>query len=80
MIDGQPAPLVMDAVIGNVVALIAQSKMGLADDDPLLTELVEKTEQIISSPTSELDRLEQAFTLLAQHVRRLAQSQSANPA
>lgn len=67
LIDGQPSQQVMDAVIGNVVTLVAQSRMGLADDDPLLTDLVDKTEQIAASGTSELDRLEQAFTLLAQH-------------
>jgi hypothetical protein len=68
LIDGQPAQPVMDAVISNVVTLIAQSRMGLADDDPLLNELLDATARIVTSGTGELDRLEQAFTLLAQHV------------
>lgn len=68
LIDGQPADEVIAAVVGNIVTLICSAQMGLADDDPLLAELVAATEQILAEGGSELDRLERAFTLLAQHV------------
>lgn len=68
LIDGQPADQVIPAVVRNVIALICSARMGLDDDDPLLTQVTAATELILSEGGSELEQLEKAFTLLARHV------------
>ena len=76
LIDGQPATEVIPAVVGNVVPLVAAARMGLADDDPLLASLQTRIAAILTEPGSgsgsgsgsDLDRLEAAFTLMAQHI------------
>lgn len=67
-IDGQPASDVMSAVVGHVVPLIAQARLGLALDGPLLATLQEEVAAILASSDGELGKLERAFTLLAGHV------------
>ena len=68
LIDGQPAAELIEAVVGNVVPLVAQARMGLEDGDLLLTELLAKTREIASGAWSELEKLERAFTLMAEHI------------
>ncbi|MCW2600470.1 MAG: uncharacterized protein JWM02_2299 [Frankiales bacterium] len=68
LIDGQPAGEVIAAVVRNVVDLTCRNRLGLHDDHPLLAQLVAATEQIIATAGSDLEQLEQAFTLLAEHV------------
>ncbi len=68
LIDGQPAVEVVPAVVRHVVSLVAQSRFGLPDEDPLLGEVTAAVERILSSGGSDLEQLEQAFTVLAEHV------------
>jgi hypothetical protein len=69
LIDGQPGEEVIAAVVDNTVELVAGGRAGLPDDDPLLAELEAEAAAILSGGGSQLDKLEQALTLLA---RRLA--------
>ena len=69
LIDGQPAePTIRAVVVDGVRSLVCQARGGLADDDPLLRSLHEALEAIAASSRSELDRLTDAFVLLARHV------------
>jgi hypothetical protein len=69
LIDGQPAAPTMQAVVvDGVLSLVCQARGGLTDDDPLLTWLLQQLQTIADQPRSELDRLTDAFLLLAQHV------------
>jgi len=68
LVDGQPGEPLVAQVVRNTVDLVGQARGGLADDDPLLAELLERTGAITSCPTSQRDRVEQAFVLLAEHV------------
>lgn len=68
LIDEQPAEQVVTAVVRHVPGLVAGCLLGMSGDDPRFCELVGAAERIVLSPTGELDRLEAAFTLLAEHV------------
>lgn len=68
LIDDQPAEQVIPAVVRNVVEQIAQQQLGLRDDDPLLQSLIAQTDAIAEAGSTDLLQLEQAFTLLSQHV------------
>lgn len=67
-IDGHAGDPIVDAVVGNVIDLVAGARLGLHDDHPLLAELQAQVEQITSSGDSQLGRLERAFTLMAEHI------------
>ena len=69
LIDGQPAEPVLHAVIvDGVRSLVCQARGGLADDDALLRELTGALEAVARGSGSQLDRLTDAFVLLARHV------------
>jgi hypothetical protein len=68
LIDGQPGGPVIAAVVGNIVPLIAGSRLGLKDDDPLLISLLGCVEGSVSGSDSELGKLEVAFSLMGQHI------------
>ena len=69
LIDDQPAAPTLHAVIvDGVLSVLCQARGGLSDDDPLLHALAEALTQIAGSARSELDRLTDAFVLLARHV------------
>ncbi len=68
LIDGQPAVELIGAVVDNVVDLVARSRGGLPDNDPLLLEVLGATARIVETGSSQHDQLEQAFTLLAEHL------------
>ena len=69
LIDGQPAePTVQAVVVDGVLSLICQARGGISDDDPLLQALLTQLQSIADQPRPELDRLTDAFLLLAQHV------------
>ena len=68
LIDGQPADEVITAVVDNTVELVAGGRAGMPDDDPLLAELDAEAAAILSSGGSQLQQLEQAFTLLARRL------------
>jgi len=71
LIDEQPAEPAVANVIGHVQQLIATQHCGLPDDSPLLVEVERQLATIVLSAlegTSQADRLEQAFTLLARHL------------
>ena len=67
-IDGQPGGPVVTAVVGHVVDLVCRFRMGLHDDEPLLQQLIVRTDEIVESRGSQLEQLEQGFALLAEHV------------
>jgi len=82
-IDGQPGEQVITAVVAHVVDLVCGCVLGMNDDDPRLLDLQRATQQIINSGppltagpagagagvgVGQLDRLEAAFVLLAEHV------------
>ena len=70
LIDGQPAGPTLDAVVvDGVLSLICQARGGLTDDDPLLHQLLEALETIAAAGRPELDRLTDAFVLLARHLQ-----------
>ena len=68
LIDGQPGTEVVNAVVGNVLPLVAQARMGLRDGEALLGELQAALRDIVDSADGELGKLEQAFTLMAEHI------------
>jgi hypothetical protein len=68
LIDGQPGPEVVTAIVENIVPLISAARMGLADDDPLLIELLARVEQINASADCELGKLETAFALMGRWI------------
>jgi hypothetical protein len=69
LIDGQPGePAVAAVVLDGVLSAVCQALGGLADDDPRVLELHDQLSEISCWPTSQLDRLEAAFVLLAQHI------------
>ena len=68
LIDGQPAEEVVTAVVGHVVELVAGCLLGFNEQDPRFLDLLAATERIASSPDGQLQRLEAAFTLLAEQV------------
>jgi hypothetical protein len=71
LIDEQPAEPALANVIAEVQDLIASEHCGLEDDDPLLIAVDEQLGAIVLSAldgTSQAERLEQAFTVLATHV------------
>ena len=68
-IDGIPSDQVIRAVvIDGVLDRVCEARGGLTDTDPLLASLHERLTGIDLLAASELGRLEQALTLLAQHV------------
>ena len=82
-IDGQPGEQVITAVVAHVVDLVCGCVLGMNQDDPRLLDLQRTTQQIINSGppltagpagagagagVGQLDRLEAAFVLLAEHV------------
>lgn len=67
-IDEQPGAQVVTAVVRQVPPLVAGCLLGWSDDDPRFTALVAASEQIVTSAAGELDRLEAAFTMLAEQV------------
>lgn len=68
LIDGQPAAEVIDAVVGNVVPLVATARMGLPDGDPVLASVLAKVGEIKAATDSELGKLERAFTVMAEWI------------
>ena len=68
LIDGQPSSEVIPAVVGNVLPLVAAARMGLPDDDPLLSCLRQEISQISAAPGSDLAKLERAFTLMGRWI------------
>jgi hypothetical protein len=68
LVDGQAGEALVAQVVRNTVDLVCQARGGLADDDPLLSTLQTRTETIVASGTSQQDRVEQAFVLLATHL------------
>jgi hypothetical protein len=68
LIDGQASGPVVEAVVGNVVELIARARVGLTDDDPLLVLLLDQVEAINRDQETETGKVEAAFTLLAEHL------------
>jgi hypothetical protein len=67
-IDGQPGQDVIPAIVANVVPLIAAARTGLTEDDPLLATLRGQTEEILTSADTQLAMVEQAFTVMAEHL------------
>ena len=68
LIDTQPGELVISAVVGNVLDLVGRYHCGFGENDLLLHELTDQLTRITTSGGCQLDRLERAFTLMAQHV------------
>lgn len=68
LIDEQSGEQVVGAVVRHVVGLVAGCLLGFTETDPAYAALVEATERIASCGSSQLDRLEAAFTLLAEQV------------
>lgn len=68
LIDGQPSADVIEAVVGNVLPLVAQARTGLRDGEALLEALQTTLHGIVDSPDTELGKLERAFTLMAEHI------------
>jgi hypothetical protein len=69
VIGGQDGEQALLGVIGHGVrSLVCQALGGLDDDDPRLLALLEDLAEIVESPTSQYDRLEAAFVLLARQV------------
>jgi hypothetical protein len=68
LIDGLPGEQVLAAVIGHVVQQVAGARLGLPDGHPLLTELQQKTREVLEAGGSQLSRLEAAYSLLGEHV------------
>jgi hypothetical protein len=68
LIDGQPATELVPAVVREVLALVAQSRLGMSDTDPVLLALSAALEQVLVDGGSQLGQLERAFVLLAEHL------------
>ena len=69
LLDGQPADLVLAAVIcSGVLGLVCETRGGIADTDPRLGRLVAELAQIADRPDTALARLEAAFLLLAREL------------
>jgi hypothetical protein len=64
-IDGPCQGPGVTVVVRQVVTLVSRYLLGLEDDDPRLTSLVESCERILTSGAGEFAQLEAAFTLLA---------------
>ena len=68
-IDGQPGEQTITAVVvDGVLSAVCQARAGLADTDPLLTDLLTRLEGIAGRAGSQLDRLTDALLVLATHV------------
>lgn len=67
-IDGQPAEPVIASIVDNTIALVAQGLGGLDDDDVRLEQVRAGAARIQAAGGSQAVRVEQAFTLLAEHL------------
>jgi hypothetical protein len=68
LIDGQPATELVPAVVREVLALVAQSRLGMHESDPVLLSLSSDLEQVLADGGSQAGQLERAFVLLAEHL------------
>ena len=70
LIGGQPADQALAGVANGIRLIAAEARGGfLGDADPALVDLMKASEELFVGPrTSELDLLERAFLLLADHV------------
>ena len=70
LIDGQPAEQLLAAVlVDGVRMVVAEARGGFpTEDDPVLQRLLVELPEIAARPASQLERVEQALVLLAEHV------------
>ena len=69
LVDGQPGELaVRHVIVDGVLAMLAEARGGLGDDDRQLPALLAELTVIADLPGSQLGRLELALLLLAQHL------------
>ncbi len=69
LVDGQPGELaVRNVIVDGVLAMLAEARGGLGDDDRQLPALLAELTVIADLPGSQLGRLELALLLLAQHL------------
>ena len=69
LVDGQPAePTLAAVVVDGVLSLVCQARAGLDAADPLARRLHDALTAVADRRTGELDRLTEAFVLLASHV------------
>ena len=72
LIDGQPGPAVLDAVIAHVAKVLCRELSGLHDGDPRLTAILQRAteiQQLRRDGASQATVLEAALTWLAEQVR-----------
>ena len=69
-IDGQPAePLLSAVLVDGVRMVVAEARGGFPTaDDPVLARLLTELPALAARPASQLQRVEQALVLLAEHV------------
>ncbi len=68
LIDGLPGDLVLNAVVGNVAALVCRELQGLHDTDPRLQLIIDRAQSLLALEGSQADRLEQALLWLAETI------------
>ncbi len=67
-IDEQPGDEVLQAVVGNAIAMICRYLNGLQDDDPRLHALITRGGQIFEDQASQRTQVEATLTMLAEHI------------